>query len=532
MDVAAWLGELGLAQYAQAFRNNDVDEQTLRLLTERDLADIGVKSIGHRRRLMSAIARLDSEPQRQVDVRAAPPEEGELRPQAERRQLSVLYCDMVGSTALSVRLDPEDMREVIRVVPARRARAPCRATTATSPTSSATACSPTSAGRARTRTMPSARCAPGWRWCEAVGALSVPAGRAAAVRVGIATGAVVVGDLVHEGPAQEQSAVGETPNLAARLQALAAPGQVVVDEATQRLLAASYRDAVAGQHALKGVGASRCRLSRVVGERAADSRFEARAGPDADADGRARSGAGAAAGALGAGQGRRGPGRDAGRRGGHRQVAHRPRAARCVRGRAAHARALAVLAVPQRQRAVAGDPAAERAPGCRPTTATTPRWTSCSGSSARTTRPCGCWPPCSASTAARATAPCEMTPQLQRVRTLEVLVEQLLACAQRQPLLLVVEDAHWIDPTHARARSSTAWTGSTHARVLMLVTSRPDNQPALGAHPQRHPADAEPPGPRRRRGDRRAARRPSGCKRRRWRRSWRRPTACRCSSRS
>ena len=118
MDVAAWLRELGLAEYAQAFRDNDVDGQTLRLLTERDLSDIAgpllSRLFAHRRRLMSAIGELGNKPQQEVELRAERPQEGTLRPQAEHRQISVLYCDMVGSTALSGRLDPEGCREVIR----------------------------------------------------------------------------------------------------------------------------------------------------------------------------------------------------------------------------------------------------------------------------------------------------------------------------------------------------------------------------------------------------------------------------------
>ena len=109
MNVAAWLHELGLAQYVQTFADNDVDAQTLRLLTEADLAAIGVNSVGHRRRLAAAIANLCDVPAAQAvseRARAVGP--------AERRQLSILYCDMVGSTALSQRLELEAYRELIR----------------------------------------------------------------------------------------------------------------------------------------------------------------------------------------------------------------------------------------------------------------------------------------------------------------------------------------------------------------------------------------------------------------------------------
>ena len=106
MNVAAWLCELGLERYVQAFEDNDVDGDTLRQLTEADLIEIGAKSLGHRRKLIEAITALNEGP----PLPAAPAAQLE----AEHRQLSVLYCDMVGSTALSERLDAEHMREVIR----------------------------------------------------------------------------------------------------------------------------------------------------------------------------------------------------------------------------------------------------------------------------------------------------------------------------------------------------------------------------------------------------------------------------------
>src|SRR5271169_1832556 len=111
MDIADWLKGLGLAQYAAAFRENDITEAVLPELTAEDLKDLGVGSVGHRRVLLKAIAALGASsspsPPEAAAASAAPPAE------AERRQLTVMFCDLVGSTALSARLDPEDMREVI-----------------------------------------------------------------------------------------------------------------------------------------------------------------------------------------------------------------------------------------------------------------------------------------------------------------------------------------------------------------------------------------------------------------------------------
>jgi SAM (Sterile alpha motif) domain-containing protein/adenylate/guanylate cyclase family protein len=111
MDVAEWLRGLGLGQYAPAFRENDIDGEVLHRLTSDDLRELGVKSIGHRRRLLDAIAVLTAGG-KAPDVWTAPPPGPE--PQAERRRLTVMFCDLVGSTGLSARLDPEDLREVIR----------------------------------------------------------------------------------------------------------------------------------------------------------------------------------------------------------------------------------------------------------------------------------------------------------------------------------------------------------------------------------------------------------------------------------
>src|SRR5499427_3802199 len=111
MDVAEWLRGLGLERYAPAFRDNDIDEMVLRRLTGEDLRELGVTSVGHRRRLLDAIS-VFSDTLPNVAVTAASRDiPGQA--DAERRQLTVMFCDLVGSTALSARLDPEDLREVI-----------------------------------------------------------------------------------------------------------------------------------------------------------------------------------------------------------------------------------------------------------------------------------------------------------------------------------------------------------------------------------------------------------------------------------
>src|SRR5215813_13579997 len=110
MDIVAWLDGLGLGQYEQAFRDNEIDERVLPGLTAEDLKDLGVKLVGHRRRLLDAIAALGAPA---PVVATAATGDAAPRSDAERRQLTVMFCDLVGSTALSARLDPEDLREVI-----------------------------------------------------------------------------------------------------------------------------------------------------------------------------------------------------------------------------------------------------------------------------------------------------------------------------------------------------------------------------------------------------------------------------------
>ena len=114
MDVAAWLRGLGLEQYATAFRDNEIDGEVLPRLTAEDLKELGVSLIGHRRLLLDAIAAL-RRPGRQTtaDLPAAAPLTRRQFREAERRQLTVMFCDLVGSTALSTRFDPEDLRELI-----------------------------------------------------------------------------------------------------------------------------------------------------------------------------------------------------------------------------------------------------------------------------------------------------------------------------------------------------------------------------------------------------------------------------------
>src|SRR6516165_9240089 len=270
MDVVAWLRGLGLEQYAPAFRDNDVDVEVLPALTSDDLISIGVTSVGHRRKLLAAIALLGAAPPAGT-VRAEPRDAPTLA-DAERRQLTVMFCDLVGSTELSSRLDPEDLREVIGAY--QRAVADVVRSLDGFVAKYMGDGVLVYFGYPRAHEDDAERAVrAGLGVIDAVGRLEVKP-VALQARVGIATGLVVVGDLSGEGSAQEQSVVGETPNLAARLQALADPNAVVIAAGTRRLLGALFEYRDLGVVEVKGI-ATPVPAWQVLSPSAVASRFEA-----------------------------------------------------------------------------------------------------------------------------------------------------------------------------------------------------------------------------------------------------------------
>src|SRR5271157_5216827 len=253
MDVAAWLRGLGLEQYAPAFRANDVDGEVLPEVTADDLIGLGVTSIGHRRKLLAAIAALGTEPPTGAQSATSATSASTAAPtiDAERRQLTVMFCDLVGSTALSTRHDPEDLRELIGDYH--------RAVAETVGHFDGFVAKYMGDGVLIYFGYPQAHeddaeraVRAGLGVIDAVGHLDVKSVKLQA-RVGIATGLVVVGDLIGEGSAQEQSVVGETPNLAARLQALAKPDAVVIAAGTRRLVGDLFEYRDLGAVEVKGI---------------------------------------------------------------------------------------------------------------------------------------------------------------------------------------------------------------------------------------------------------------------------------------
>ena len=440
-----------------------------------------------------------------------------------------MFVDLVGSTALSARLDPEDMREVIRAYQNTVAGEITRFE-GTSPSSWATACWPTSAGPRAHEDEAERAVRAGLAVDAAVARLTAPGGEPLAARVGIATGLVVVGDLVGEGAAQEEAVVGETPNLAARLQALAEPGAVVVAERTRRLLGGLFELRRLGAARAQGLRRAGARLGGCSARAAAEGRFEARHAAGGltplvgreqelalllDRWERAKEGEGQVVLLVG--------------RARHRQVAPGPRPARAAGRRAAHAAQHQFCSpLPHQQRAAPGDRPARAGGGVRAATtrpsakldkleallaprsgtvgeaaplladllshpgrqAATRRWTSrrSSGRSGRSRR---------CSTSSRGSPPA-------------------------QPVLVLFEDVHWADPTTLELLGLVV-ERVQRLPVLVLVTFRPEFAPPWARHAHVTALTLEPARPAAGRGDGRAGDRRQGAARPRcWSRSWRR----------
>src|SRR4051794_5534805 len=276
MDVAAWLRALGLDQYEAAFRANGVDAEVLPTLTGEELKDIGVSLIRHRRRLLEAIAKLqnDGTPSQVVrpssDHPASIPAGDVVSHGGERRQLTVLFCDLVGSTALSEKLDPEELRDLLHAY-----RTLCGDVIARYDGFVARYVGD---GILTYFGWPAAHEDDAERAVRAALEIVETVKRASSietlsVRLGIATGPVVVGEPAGEGELA-RLAVGSTPNLAARLQGLATADQIVIATSTRRLIGNTFSLTDLGEHDLKGM-AEPVQAWRVERLAPAYSRFDA-----------------------------------------------------------------------------------------------------------------------------------------------------------------------------------------------------------------------------------------------------------------
>src|SRR3954468_12660120 len=252
MAVGSWLRNLGLGQYEPAFLANAIDSDVLPEFTEADFEKMGIP-LGDRKRLMKAIGAIGAPSSARAAAKAdAPDAQG-----GERRPLSVMICDLVGSTALTARLDPEDMGAVIDAYHAACARITLSYDGFLADFRGDGIMAyfgyPIAHEDDPERTVRAAL-----DIIAAVARLETRAGEPLAVRIGIATGMVVVGDLGGEGKLREHSVVGGAPNIAARVQALVEPNTVVVADSTRRLLGDIFNLRDLGAHQLKGISAPVC----------------------------------------------------------------------------------------------------------------------------------------------------------------------------------------------------------------------------------------------------------------------------------
>ena len=262
-----WLRKINMEQYADAFEQDDIDLDILEKLTEQDFVELGV-SRGNRRRLMTAIAVRSGEAAGAEQSPAVEPSN-----EAERRQVTVLFCDLVGSTQMSVVLDPEILATLIRRYQDAVAGAIGRYGGFVAKFMGDGVLAyfgfPRAYEDAAERAVRAALA-----MVAEVKSIARPDGAALQTRIGVATGLVVVGEIVGDGAARESAIVGQTPNLAARLQSLAAPDAIMISGATERLLGGMFELEAAGEHELKGF-AQPTPVWRVRGEAVIDSRFAA-----------------------------------------------------------------------------------------------------------------------------------------------------------------------------------------------------------------------------------------------------------------
>ncbi|MCG7393448.1 AAA family ATPase [Microvirga sp. ACRRW] len=271
IDVARWLVEQGLEQYAEVFAANAVEGEVLFSLTEADLKDLGISALGHRKKLLHSIAALRAQEDRAISQRSDEVPNASTGV-AERRQLTVLFCDLVGSTELSARLDPEDLREVISAYQS--------ACTEVAARYEAYVARFLGDGVLIYFGWPQAHeddaeraVSTGLALIDAIMQLSPPGNTRLQARIGIATGPVVIGDLA--GREAADTVIGETPNLAARLQSIAEPGAVLISPTTRRLVNGLFELEGLGPQSLKGF-ANALTVWRVKREIQTIDRFEAK----------------------------------------------------------------------------------------------------------------------------------------------------------------------------------------------------------------------------------------------------------------
>ncbi len=490
MDIASWLRELGLEKYEQVFAENAIDADVLPDMKEADLETLGVL-LGHRKKMLRAIADLTSENEQAPADKQKTEEieqEHELSRQAERRQLTLMFVDLVGSTALADRLDPEEMQTIIRDYQT--------AVTEEITRSEGYVAKYMGDGVLAYFGWPQAheddaansvRCA--LAITKRVSALSTKSGGERKARIGIATGPVVVGEVVGEGAAKEAAVVGGTPNLAARLQEVAIPGSIAISDMTRRLLREDYELNDLGTHELKGIGGLN-RVWEVVSERISENRVKSyRGNQRTELVGREQelelllSRWNLAVG--GEGQivylsGEAGIGKSSVVQAFRDRIAAEP-----------HSRILSFCSLHH-----SGTPfypilnQIERVAGYRPEDTPqhklTALWNLLSQGSDRVEEAVSLIAQALQIPIDTPSSTMEMSPQQQRSRTIETFMEQVQGLASKKPLLIALEDCHWIDPSTEDFYEFLIDRIQKLA-VLVIITFRPSFSPRwVGSTPITH----------------------------------------------
>ena len=475
MDLGGWLRNLGLGQYEAAFRENAIDDTVLPNLTAEDLKDLGVAIVGHRRKLLDAIAALRAD----ASAKAPPPDTLSAtnitaKDTAERRQVTVMFADLVGSTALSTGMDPEDLREVIS------AYQKCVAETVGHFGGFVARYLGDGVlvyfGYPHAHEDDAERAVrAGLELITAVAGLKTCA--AQQVRVGIATGLVVVGHLIPSGESEERGIIGETPNLAARLQSIAEPNMVVIAESTRRLLGSFFQLDDLGTRSLKGIGGP-VRAWAALRASSVEGRFEALhatdltvlVGREEESElllrcwSKAKTGEGQVVlltGEAGIGKSRlavalveRLAGEPHTRLRYFCSPQHTNSALYPIIGQIEHAAGLAHDDTPQAKR--------DKLNAVLEQTSTSIEDAALFAQMLSLPND-GRYPLL------------DLTPQQRRQRTLEALTAQAAKLATQRPVLMIFEDAHWIDPTSLELLSRTVDQIKT-VPALLIVTFRPEFQ--------------------------------------------------------
>jgi class 3 adenylate cyclase/predicted ATPase len=474
-DLRDWLKELGLEQLAGVLADNDIDLDILPDLTEADFENLGI-SLGHRRKLLKAIAVRQGGSDKPADAaERVTPAAAASASEAERRQVTVLFSDFVGSTALATAIDPEDMSRLIR-----RYQDACAGAIARFDGYIAQFLGdgvlayfgfPQAREDAAERSVRAA-----FAIIDAVRQVARPDGLQLETRIGIATGLVVVSEIIGTGAGREKSLVGETPNLAARLQTLAEPNTVLVSQSTYRLLGRIFEYDGRGEHALKGF-ARPVPVWRVLREAAVASRFAA-----------------ARTASLGPFVGRvQEMGLLLDR---WRLAQHGEGQAVLLTGEAGMGKSRLVEALyerlgeePHRRIVTQCSPyhsntafypvmrQFEQAAGIVLQDSATQKLDKLDALRAKAGTPAVPLAPLLADLLSLPThgryQPLDLVPAQRKAATVSALVDHVLQLSECEPLLFILEDAHWIDPTTQELLTRLI-DSIASARVLVIITARPE----------------------------------------------------------